>query len=429
MKKFRQTLFTSLMQPTALGRRCLDAATALGTAAAFLACEGGGSTKQPGARPPSEPAPPRQETPSPAEKLPEARRIGNLEVVATFHDQMPTGVTVSRENRVFVSFPRWGDPVRYTVAEVKDGKAVAYPSEDMNRGDVGRSQDAFVSVQSVVVDPNDRLWVLDTGSIEFGPVVPGGAKLVGIDLATNRVVQTISFPPDIALPTTYLNDVRFDLTRGAAGMAFITDSSSRGPNGIIVVDLASGRSSRRLNDHPSTKPEEQFAPFVEGSLVMQREPGKPPQPLHLGSDGIAIGAHGKRLFYCPLSSRKLYSVSLDALADERVSAVEVYASVVDHGEKGASDGLEADAQGAVYATSYEQNAVVRRQPDGSFETLIHDPRLLWPDTLSLADDGYLYVIANQLHRQPRFHGGKDLRERPFVLFRVQVGASPVRLRR
>ena len=85
--------------------------------------------------------------------------------------------------------------------------------------------------------------------------------------------------------------------------------------------------------------------------------------------------------------------------------------------------------GAVYATSYEQNAVVRRKPDGSIETLVHDPRLLWPDTLSLADDGYLYVIANQLHCQPRYHGGKDLRERPFALFRVQVNASPIRLRR
>ena len=108
-------------------------------------------------------------------------------------------------------------------------------------------------MQSVVVDPSDRLWAVDTGSIEFGPTSPGGPKLVGIDLKSNRVSRTIPFPPDVVLPTSYINDVRFDLRRGEAGYAFLTDSSDKGPNGIIVVDLASGRSWRRLHDHPSTK--------------------------------------------------------------------------------------------------------------------------------------------------------------------------------
>jgi hypothetical protein len=49
--------------------------------------------------------------------------------------------------------------------------------------------------------------------------------------------------------------------------------------------------------------------------------------------------------------------------------------------------------------------------------------------LSLAADGYLYFTANQLHRQARFHGGKDLREKPYALFRVKVDAGPVALRR
>jgi len=44
--------------------------------------------------------------------------LGNPEVVATFHGPMPTGVTVSHTGRIFVNFPRWGDKVDYTVAEV-----------------------------------------------------------------------------------------------------------------------------------------------------------------------------------------------------------------------------------------------------------------------------------------------------------------------
>jgi hypothetical protein len=56
------------------------------------------------------------------------------------------------------------------------------------------------------------------------------------------------------------------------------------------------------------------------------------------------------------------------------------------------------------------------------------PRVLWPDTLSLASDGFLYFTANQLHRQARFHAGKDLRRKPYALFRVKVDARPVLLR-
>src|SRR5690349_14219645 len=94
----------------------------------------------------------------------------------------------------------------------------------------------------------------------------------------------------------------------------------------------------------------------------------------------------------------------------------------------ASDGLESDADGVIYATNYEHNAILRRGPDGIWETVVHDPRLLWPDTLSLATNGYLYVTANQLHRQPRSHQGRALRQKPYVPFRIHLGNLPVLLR-
>jgi sugar lactone lactonase YvrE len=103
---------------------------------------------------------------------------------------------------------------------------------------------------------------------------------------------------------------------------------------------------------------------------------------------------------------------------------------VDLGDRGfASDGLEHDAQGRLYLTDYEHNAVRRRGTDGQYETLVHDPRAMWPDTLSLGHDGFLYFTANQLHRQPRFHNGRDLREKPYVLFRVKTDGSPVLLKK
>jgi sugar lactone lactonase YvrE len=377
-----------------------------------------------------------------AEQLPSEEPLGLLEPVAYFNGAMPTGVTVSQKGRIFVNFPKWGDKVPFTVAEVRDGKAVAYPDEAMNQTtdthDVAADNDYYaaslVSVQSVVVDPADRLWILDTGSPMFQPTKYGGPKLISVDLETNQVIKKILFHQNVALPTTYLNDVRFDLRRGKEGIAYITDSAQNGPNGIIVVDLASGESWRRLNDHPSTKAEDlqTFLPIVEGRSFLvkeQEENGHTKLAANMGSDGIAISATGEWLYYCPLASRKLFSVSTDALSDRSVDDPYVSNTVKDEGDKGgASDGLETDAEGRIYVTNYEHNAIMRRNPNGEWETIVHDPRLLWPDTLSLASDGYLYVTANQLHRQARFQNGRDMRKKPYTLFRIKVNAKPVLLR-
>jgi sugar lactone lactonase YvrE len=370
------------------------------------------------------------------EELPADEPMGALEPVAYFDTAMPTGVTVSqKQGRIFVNFPRWGDDVPFTVAEIRDGKAVAYPDEAINQTNRNDQAAALVSVQSVVVDPADRLWILDTGSPMFQPIMYGGPKLVCVDLSTDKVIRKILFPQDVALPTTYLNDVRFDLRRGSEGMAFITDSSQNGPNGIIVVDLASGNSYRRLHDHPSTKAEQiqTFLPIVEGRPLLEHQPdGSVKQGAGMGADGIAISSDGARLYYCPLGSRKLYSVDTDALADQSLGNREkVGVTVNDEGDRGgAADGLESDAAGYIYSTNYEHNAILRRRSgEGQWETIAHDPRLLWPDTLSLAADGYLYVTANQLHRQARFHKGHDLRRKPYTLFRIRIDAQPVLLRK
>lgn len=364
-----------------------------------------------------------------ADLLPSQQFLGKPEIVAKFTGDMPTGVAVSFSGRIFVNFPRWQSDVDCTVAEVVDGKPVPYPSVAINKADFNDAKNHLISVQSVVIDPKDRLWLLDTGSLEWSPVTKeGAAKMVCVELATGNVINTITFPKDVVLSSTYLNDVRFDLRRGKAGMAFITDSSATGDNAIIVVDLATGESFRRLNGHVSTRAVPGFLPIVEGAPLMFVNRSGERTTIKVGADGIAVGADGKHLYYCPLSSRKLYSVDLDALCDRNVSDEDVAKTVCEVVEKGASDGLESDSAGRVYCTDYEHNAIHRINLAGEHETLVCDPRLLWPDTLCLAQDGYLYFTANQLHRQPGFHAGNDLRQKPYVLFRVKVDAQPVLLR-
>ncbi|GAA2229040.1 major royal jelly family protein [Herbiconiux moechotypicola] len=339
----------------------------------------------------------------------------DYEIVAELRDNMPTGLTVTDDARVFVSFPRWGDDVPFTVAEIVDGDPVPYPDAGLNEWEPGGDPDRLVSVQSVVADGRGSLWLLDTGAPSFEPWVDQGPKLVQIDLATAAVVRVLRPTPGVLTPTSYLNDVRFDFSRGRAGTAYLTDSDAVGS--LLVVDLDSGAWWSRLRGHDSTKAVDGFRAIVQGVVR---------ENYRVGADGIALSADGSRLFYCPLSSRRLYSVSTAALADRAVGDLEVAATVLDHGDKGASDGLESDSSGAVYATAYEHSAVVKRSATGEWTTVFHGADLLWPDTLALGADGYLYLSANQLPRSPLFNGADD-RLPPYLIVRVEVDSTPVRL--
>ena len=331
------------------------------------------------------------------------------EVFARLNGAMPTGVAASQSGRVFINFPRWGDTVDASVVELKDGREIPFPNRELNAYDAKRPHETLISVQSVVTDNLDRLWILDTGSIQFGPPVPDGAKLIGIDLKTNQIVKNIHFQSDVVRSTTYLNDVRIDTKRE---IAYITDSAVNGNNAIIVVDLKTGKSWRKLDGHKSVEEELNFVPVVEGKPLYRANF----QPMTIGADGIALSPDGERLYYSVLSGRKLFSV-----ATEQLRETEGEVQVKDEGDKGgASDGLEMDSDGNLYATNYEHACIMKRHGDGHYSVLTQLDAKWWPDSISI-NGGYLYFTANQLQRQKEFNGGVDKREKPYVVGRVQVG--------
>ncbi len=352
-----------------------------------------------------------------------------VSIAARFSGATPIGVVVSKTGRIFMSFPRAFDQGPYCVAEIKNGKAYAYPNASLNRLSGRPQAERLVSVQGLTVDAKDRLWLLDLGIIKTNPVSFGGPKLVCVDLKTNKIVKKILFPYEIAGPNAYLNDVRVDLRLGTAGTAFISDSSEKGPNGIVVVDLATGKSRRRLNNAASVQAEPGFTPVVEGIPVLKRSKrGVPPKHDTTGVDGLTLTPDGKYLYYCPNEGHHLYRVSTQALADPDATDALVSSAVEDLGDKGfASDGIEADAAGNVYLTDYEHNAVKRRTPAGKYETVASGPLLVWPDSISFRADGVMFFTADQLNRLPKYHYGKDLRQKPILLLRQTNGSKPVML--
>lgn len=88
--------------------------------------------------------------------------------------------------------------------------------------------------------------------------------------------------PNHPIPTeccvhSYINDVRFDLrpdiVASGQGVAYITDSSQEGRNGITIVDLGTGESWRHLDGTTYVHPETGFSPSHLGQyrlLTSQR---------------------------------------------------------------------------------------------------------------------------------------------------------------
>jgi Major royal jelly protein. len=336
-----------------------------------------------------------------------------LHEMASFPDQQVTGVGVStKSDRIFVNFPYWSDGHSISVAEIVNGQPKAFPNEDWNKWQTGSDETGshFICVQSVVVDDQDNLWVLDPASPKMQGIVRGGPKLVKIDLRTNQVVQTIPFGDDIAPSKSYLNDVRID-TRSA--IAFITDS---GKGAIVVVDLKSGKARRCLDAHPSTQPEKDFRLVVDGKQLIDEQKKAPPQ---IASDGIALDLKNAYLYYHALTAHTLYRIKTTYLTDENLSEKDLGSKVENVGQTPAPDGMLEATDGSLYLTDLEHNAVVHWDPaTRRVEQVIADKRLIWPDTLSWGPNGELYVTASQIENMPRFNNGKSTRTEPYKLWKI-----------
>ena len=157
--------------------------------------------------------------------------------------------------------------------------------------------------------------------------------------------------------------------------------------------------------------------------------GQPFTTVKFGADGIALSADGETLFWSAVGGRYLYSVPTARLRDRSItSEVMAQASVVNHLQKGVSDGLETDSNGLIYAGNLEDNSIELFNPaNNPLSVFVRDPRMGWVDTLSVATDGYVYFTANQLWRSPGFYPGTDRRVKPFVLFRAKMPGNATKV--
>ena len=339
-----------------------------------------------------------------------------LEEVANFGESQPIGLSVSKENRVFVSFPR-REPYTVGLSEIVDGERRPYPDAAWNAKE-GAPDAHFVNVQDLYVDGNDQLWVLDAKPSSAGSVFGddgsgarslGQFKLLQIDLATDRVVRQYTFD-DVDKAKSGLNDVRVDTEKG---LAYLSDP---GQAGIVVLNLSTGKSRLVLSGSAFTTAEPDVVLHYEGRDMRDGQ-GK---PFRSNVNGIALTHDNAYFYFKPINTKKLYRIATTYLADSALTEAQLVTKVEDMGETAITHGLLADAAGNIYLTASLDYSIKRFTPAGKMETLVQDPRIIWPDSMGIGSDGYLYFSCAQLNRLPQWTGGKDEVAYPFAVYRVKI---------
>jgi sugar lactone lactonase YvrE len=351
----------------------------------------------------------------------DSKPFGSFEVVAAFQGPGPSGIVVTPDGRTFIGFPRHADNhTKATLAELRKGKLIPYPDAAMSLPSTRAPEHRLISIHGMTSDGLGRLWAIDDGKMVDQPIRSGAAKVVGFDPSTNRLFANVVLKPPVMLPDSHMNDLRIDLTHGTQGMAYVADSSFGTTPALVVVDIASGRQRRVLAAHPSTQAEKGFLAVLEGR-PLRYDPARQTFPVG-GIDPITLSADSTRLYYSPLTSRRLYSIPTALIANFDASEAELAAAVVDEGEKVMTDGLATDAQNRIYLTAGEHDAIMRRYPSGEIEVIVRDPRIVWPDGIFVTAT-HVYCTLGQWNRLPGFNDGKDLRQPPYLLIRAPINGE------
>lgn len=352
----------------------------------------------------------------------DAKQTFDIEVVAEINPPYPdmSGIAVSSDNRIFLSFPRHADNhAEFALAELVNGKPISFPDKDIVYPSTKPYSEWLVSPHGIYMDKNDVLWVLDDGKRAGQEEIPeGAAKVVAIDVKSKKVLHNLVISKPVLSNDSHYNDLRVDLTHGVEGTVYITNSGFGKRYSLVAIDVATGKIREVLLNHPTVSPESGFMAFLEGvphvyNFNKQTFPNG-------GADGISISPDNKTLYWTNISGRKFHSIPTDVLSNFGTTTHQVSVAVKYEGEHPACDGLAEDESGNIYFGAFEQQSIIKRNSAGSYQLIAHDSdNFVWPDGLAYRN-GYLYVTLGQWNRLPGFNNGKDLRKPPYLVVRIKV---------
>ncbi|BFO55205.1 L-dopachrome tautomerase-related protein [Acidovorax sacchari] len=322
-------------------------------------------------------------------------------------------VAIDGRGRFIVSSPRWTGNTGPAVAIAQeDGSLAPYPDAGWNRWKPGSAAArAFVSVNAIHKDARGDLWIVDTGTPEFGGTpVAGGAKVVHVDPRNDTVVRVYTFPKDVIREHSYVDDIRIN-----GRHAYLTDA---GEGAVIVLDLDSGSARRRFDGAPFVRARAGDKIIVNGKVLA----GNDGKPLQVNADPLELSPDGRTLYFGPLAG-PLSQVETRHLDDDTLSDEALARHVSPWFDNPPIGGTAMGADGSLYYTPLADNSLMRRAPDGTVSLIARDGNLRWVDAPFLDGQGHIYLPVPQIDGAPAFNQGTSTIRFPVKLYRVDLPAG------
>ncbi|ADU09816.1 major royal jelly protein [Micromonospora sp. L5] len=324
-------------------------------------------------------------------------------------DRVWTGVTTTTSGRLFVSYPSTDGPGVQVAEALTGGRFAPYPDARWN--EVRAEHDPrgrFVHVNALRVGPDGQLWIVDAGAAGLGqPQVPGGARLISVDLDRDQVHRSYDLGP-ATYEHSYIDDVRFN-----GRLAYVSDS---GAAGLIVVDLDSGRSRRVLDNHPATV--NQGPLYADGQVLRDAHGAE----LRVHCDQIEVSPDGRYLYFQPLSG-PMSRVETRYLDNPATSAQRLGDQVQHWADTPTTGGTAIDAAGTIYLSDVENRRLLTIAPDRRMSPFLTDPRLVWCDALWIDSRRHLWMPAAQLNRTAGLTGAAAV-EYPVHIYKAPIDVGP-----
>jgi sugar lactone lactonase YvrE len=248
-------------------------------------------------------------------------------------------------------------------------------------------------------------------------------KIVGWNVNEDRLERIIYLPPPVTRENSFINDLAVDTTHNAI---FIAESGSPETPAILAVNLDTGYARRLLEGHTSVVPED-IDLVIEGSPVRRQAGEGKYVNARIPVNPIALDGKNEWLYFGPMSSHSLYRARTEDLLNPELSAEELGKRVERYSEKPICDGIALDNEGNIYISEVGAPAIgVIHADSKKYERLYQDEKLLrWQDSFAFGPDGYMYTVANQLHKTPGLNAGKSETKPPYYILRFKPLAPGV----
>ena len=339
-------------------------------------------------------------------RIGDPRATQQAEIVATLPEP-PGNLAVSKDGRVFFTYHAESRP-DIKVLELVGGKPVPYPNLAMQTPD--QSKPSYGAVFNIRIDSRNRLW-----SIDHGQHGVQGARLVAVDLATNKPIKQIRLPGSVAGIGSYLQDMQID---PAGRMIYIADIGVfSGHPGLVIVDSDTGAARRVLDRHPAIMAEN-YDVNAQGRIV--RPLGSSLFWFHPAFDPIALDRRGQWLYIGPMAGKTLSRVRTADLLDAKLTPKQLADKVEPYAQRPQADGLTIDDQDNIYLTGIEDGIIWKLGADRRLVALAGHPKMRWPDGLSFGPGNIVYVADSDIPdvmMQSKVHIRNAA---PFYIFRFKA---------